>query len=269
MSDNYRIGIVGAGSMGGAVAVGLVASGAYDASRVSACDFDTAKLEKLESDHGVAVYTDAREMIAAGTDVLVLAVKPQVMRKAVEDFADLTADKLVISIAAGVPLASLEEWMPSARVVRVMPNLPIQVRSGATAIAGGARATDEDVARVQEIFGSFGSAVVMREDQVDVCACSVGCAPALFALMVDSLTRAAVRRGMAADAAREMFEATMEGTARMLLESGEHPRTYMERVTSPGGTTIEYLRELEPELVRGCENGIDAALKRNDELAGK
>lgn len=268
MSDTYRIGIVGAGSMGGAVARGLVASGLYEGSQVLVCDHNPGKLEALAAEAGVTCLPDAEALLAEGPDAVVLAIKPQVMAAFVRDHAEELSRALVISIAAGLPIATYERMLPGARVVRVMPNLPISVRSGASAVAAGSNATPEDVERVVAMFASMGSAQVMREDQVDVCGQSVGCSPALFALMVDTLTRAAVRRGMPAAAARSMFESTMLGTARLLVDSGEHPRAFMERVTSPGGTTIQFLKELEPLLAKGCEDGIDAALARNAELAG-
>jgi pyrroline-5-carboxylate reductase len=200
---------------------------------------------------------------------VVLAIKPQVLPAFVEGHAEALSRSLVVSIAAGVPISTLERLMPEARVVRVMPNLPIAVRSGASAVAVGSRADADDVERVLGMFGALGAAKVMREDQLDVCGNSVGCAPALFALMVDALTRAAVRQGLPAADARDMFEATMLGTARMLVDSGDHPRAYMEAVTSPGGTTAQFLKELEPRLVEGCEEGLDAALRRNRELSGR
>jgi pyrroline-5-carboxylate reductase len=265
----YVIGIIGGGSMGGAVARGLVASGAYQGSQVLVCDHHPEKLQALAADAGVRCFEAAEELLDERLDAVILAIKPQVMVPFLDAHAETLSKALVISIAAGVPIATYEELMPTARVIRVMPNLPISVRSGASAVAVGTKATKDDVALALDVFGQLGSVQVMREDQVDVCGQSVGCAPALFALMIDTLTRAAVRRGMPAAAARAMFESTMVGTARMLIDSGEHPRAYMESVTSPGGTTIQFLKELEPRLAEGCEEGIDAALARNDELSGR
>jgi pyrroline-5-carboxylate reductase len=266
---SYVIGIIGAGSMGSAVARGLVASGAYEGSQVLVCDHHPEKLAALRDEADVTTFSTAEDLLEQRPDAVVLAIKPQVLPEFVEGHASELAASLVVSIAAGVPIASFERLMPDARVIRVMPNLPIAVRSGASAIAVGSKATDDDVARVVDMFSQLGSAKVMREDQLDVCGNSVGCAPALYALMIDTLTRAAVRRGLPAADARDMFEATMLGTARMLVDSGEHPRAYMESVTSPGGTTAQYLKELEPRLAEGCEDGLDAALRRNDELSGR
>lgn len=267
MVESYRIGIIGGGSMGGAIASGLVASGRFAADRVLITDHNPSKLEALHADSGVTTLPSAEELLAQDTEVLILAVKPQVMLKLVDEQGELLKERLVISIAAGIPLETYEDRLPASRIVRVMPNLPIKVRSGASAIAVGSRATADDVAVVEEMFSSLGVAKVMREDQLDVCGQDVGLSPAVFALVIDALTRAGIRKGMPAAACREMLESTMLGTAQILCESGEHPRAFMERITSPGGTTIAFLREAEPGIVAGCEAGIDAAMQRNAELA--
>ena len=260
------IGIVGAGSMGGAIARGLVESGVADASQVLVADQDAQKRASF-SERGIRALEDERALVGEGPDVVVLAVKPQVLGPVMESCAPHVADRLVVSIAAGVSLATLEAAMPAARVVRVMPNLPVQVRSGATAVAAGTLATAADVELVCELFSALGSVCVMREDQLDVSGAVVGTAPAFFSLFVDALTRAAVLRGLPAASARELVETTMRGCAEQLLNEGVHPREYMERVTSPGGTTAAALRELEPALTAGTYAAVDAALARTRELA--
>ena len=265
---NFLVGVVGAGSMGGAIASGLVASGAADPSGVMAADPSEASRAALD-ELGIRTFADAAEMVSAGPDVVVLAVKPQILPGVLAGLADLLAERPVISIAAGVPLATLEAALPTSRVVRVMPNLPVKVLSGATAICAGSRATAADVERARGIFGALGSARVMREDQLDAEGAVVSCGPAYIALFVDVLTRAAVEHGMTCSDAREMVLSTMRGVATQLLESGEHPRAYMDKVTSPGGTTAAGLRALEPDLFLAVEDAVDAALRRTDELAGK
>ena len=265
---NFLVGVVGAGSMGGAIASGLVASGAAGPSGVMAADPSETSRAAL-GELGIRTFADAAEMVSAGPDVVVLAVKPQILPGVLAGLADLLAGRPVISIAAGVPLATLEAALPTSRVVRVMPNLPVKVLSGATAICAGSRATAADVERARGIFGALGSARVMREDQLDAEGAVVSCGPAYIALFADVLTRAAVEHGMTCSDAREMVLSTMRGVATQLLESGEHPRAYMDKVTSPGGTTAAGLRALEPDLFLAVEDAVDAALRRTDELAGK
>ena len=250
---DLTVGIIGAGSMGGAIARGLVASGTLEAARVLVADFDAEKRAALSA-LGMRAFDGAEALLAEGPDVVVLAVKPQVLPGVMEQAAPHVRGRLAISIAAGVPLSALEDAMPGARVVRVMPNLPVQVRSGATALTAGSLATPEDVELARGLFSALGTVV--------------GTAPAFFSLFVDELTRAAVLRGLPAADARPMVEATMRGCAEQLLNEGVHPREYMERVTSPGGTTAAALRELEPALAEGTFAAVDAALARTRELAG-
>ena len=261
------VSILGAGSMGGAIARGLVNAGAVDASSVSVFDPEPACTAPL-AEAGMCVAASADDLVAQGADAMVLAVKPQILSGVVAPLASSLAGRLVVSIAAGVPLVTLEALLPESRVVRVMPNLPIQVLSGATAVCAGSRATAEDTELVRALFAALGSAQVMREDQLDAEGAVVSCGPAYVALFVDALTRAGVKAGLPAAACREMVEATMLGVAKTLLETGEHPRAYMERVTSPGGTTAAGLYEMEPLVVEAAYAAAEAALERTRELAG-
>ena len=266
---DVTVGFIGAGSMGGAIARGLVATGTLPGERILACDPYAPLLEPLADDFGIRTFTDAAELLAAKPDVVVLAVKPQVQPSVLAEHAAALAHSLVVSIAAGVPIATIEAALPGAHVVRVMPNLPVSVRLGASAVTGGSLATADEVELVRGLFAAVGSAQVMREDQLDVDGASVGTAPAYFALFVDTLTRASIKAGLPAAAARDMLLTTMEGVAHELRATGEHPRAYVERVTSPGGTTACGLYELEPLLLEGSYAAVDAALRRTDELAGR
>lgn len=261
------LGVVGGGSMGGAIARGLVDSGTLDAAHVLVAEPSAARRDELAS-WGLTCVADGSELLGAGADVVLLAVKPQVIGSVMAPLAEGLEGLLVISIAAGVTTATIEAALPGSRVVRVMPNLPVQVRSGASAVCAGSRATDEDVELARTLFAALGSAHVMSEAQLDVAGAVSGCAPAFFALFVDTLTRAGVLEGLPAAACRELVEATMRGTAEQLLRSGEHPRAYVEKVTSPGGTTAAALCELEPALAEGSYEGVAAALRRTRELAG-
>ena len=266
--NDVKIGIIGAGSMGSAIASGIVESGAWEASAVLVAGHNGHGCEPLAA-KGIATYGSAADMLAAGPDVVVFAVKPQVLPGVMAEAAEACAGKLCISIAAGVPISSIEEALPGARVARVMPNLCVQVLSGASAVAVGDTAADGDAELACEIFGALGRAFLMREDQLEVEGAVVGTAPAFFAVFIDTLTRAGVKAGMPSAACRELLLATMQGTAAQLLEGGEHPRAYAEKVTSPGGTTAAGLYELEPMLFEGSFAAVDAALARAAELAGK
>ena len=261
-----RVSVIGAGSMGGAIARGLVASGALDASDVAVFDPSEAAVSPL-AELGIRCLGSVEALVAEGDDVLVLAVKPQVLPGVLSGLAGRLDGRLVVSIAAGIKLATLEDALGAARVVRVMPNLPLQVLSGASAVCPGASAAQGDAELVRSIFAELGSAQVMTEAQLDVAGVVSGCGPAFFALFVDDLTRAGVRAGLPAAACREMVLATMGGVATQLLQSGEHPRAYMEKVTSPGGTTAVALEAMECGLWECANEAVDAALERTRQLA--
>lgn len=266
--NTVRVGFVGCGAMGGSIARGLLESHAVESSDLAVADLDAAKLKPF-ADAGAAAYVSPTEMLSGESDLsaVVLAVKPQVLPAVLAELTDDLSGRLVVSIAAGVKIATLESALPDARVIRVMPNLPMSVLSGAAAIAAGTRATSDDVELVRSLLSALGSAQVMREDQLDVEGAVVGCAPAYFALFVDAFTRASVRAGLTAAASREMLLATMGGVATSLLQDGTHPRAYMEQVTSPGGTTARGLEALEPLLLESAYAAVDAALARTAELA--
>lgn len=266
--DSIKLGVIGAGSMGSAIAQGLVAAGAMDAGRILVSGHANVRLASM-AEKGFVTFTDNSQMLDLAPDVVILAVKPQVLPAVMKEHARQLAQKTVISIAAGTPTSTIEEALPGARVVRVMPNLCVEVLSGASAVAGGSSAGADDVALAAELFSALGKASVMREDQLEVEGAVVGTAPAYFAVFVDTLTRAAVKAGMPSAAARELLLATMAGSATQLLQSGEHPRAYAEKVTSPGGTTAAGLYELEPALFEGSFAAVDASLARAAELAGK
>ena len=263
---NTTVGILGAGSMGGSIARGLVASGAMEPRDVWVYDPDPTCLERLGK-LGIQAASSAESLVACQTEVFVIAVKPQILADVVRPLSEGLANRLVVSIAAGVPIDSLESLLPASSVVRVMPNLPIQVLSGATAVTAGTRASASQTELVRALFGALGSAQIMREDQLDAEGAVVSCGPAYIALFVDALTRAGVRAGLPAAACREMVEATMRGVAQSLLDSDEHPRAYMERVTSPGGTTAAGLYAMEPLVEQAAYAAVDAALARTAELA--
>lgn len=262
------IAVIGAGSMGSAIAAGLVRSGASDPARVMAANPGAPALEPLAR-LGIRTFRDSALMLREGPDAVVLAVKPQVLPDVMGSLADLLLGCCVISIAAGVTIRALEASLPGVRVVRAMPNLPVQVLSGATALCAGTRSTQADLTLATSVFEALGTARVMSEDQLDAEGAIVGCGPAYVALMVDALTRCGIEHGLKAADCRAMVLATMGGVARQLLESGDHPRSYMERVTSPGGTTAAGLRVMEPVLVRGAADAADAAIARTRELAGE
>jgi pyrroline-5-carboxylate reductase len=266
-----RIGLIGAGQMATALAQGFIKAGLTTADRLLAADVDEHARQRFA--HTVAALTTAdNALVAAQSDVLILAVKPQQMAQAVAELrGKLSADRLIISIAAGVRLASLADWLgPELRLVRVMPNTPCLVGQGASAYSLGQHATAEDGALVGRLFGALGSAWQVEEKLLDAVTGLAGSGPAFVFVMIEALSDAGVRMGLPRHIATEMAARTVRGAAEMVLCTGEHPAALKDRVASPGGTTIAGLQALESGGVRAAlMAAVEAAARRSMELGSQ
>lgn len=263
-----RIGLIGAGNMAQAIVAGLVASGVAPSDRIMASDPEPDRLDELARAHGIETTASNAE-VAARADVLVLAVKPQVMDAVLAEIKTGLGDKtLLVSIAAGVPTARIERTLGSStRVIRVMPNTPALVSAGASALARGASATDEDVETARAIFGAVGTTVVLGESQLDAVTGLSGSGPAYVMLVVEALADGGVKAGLPRDVSLALAIQTVLGSAEMLARTGEHPARLKDKVTSPGGTTIYGLGVLEAHGVRGAfVEAVEAATRRAAEL---
>lgn len=267
MAREGTLAVIGGGRMGEAIIGGLVASDAWPASDIVVAEPDESKRAHLISSFGVRAVADGREA-AHGADIVLLAVKPQVMSAVVESLADAMKHALVVSIAGGVTCARLESMLrPGARVVRVMPNTPALVGAGMSIVSGGAEATDEDIDAVAGMFGAIGEVVILDESLQDACTAISGCGPAYMALIVDALARAGVREGLSRDLAQRLALQTMKGTVALIEQTGQHPESVIDAVSSPGGSTIAAITSLESAGVRAAFAGaVRAAVVRSREL---
>jgi pyrroline-5-carboxylate reductase len=266
-----RVGIVGAGAMGEALAAGVRAAG-VPAGRLVAADPDPARREHVERELGVRAVADAAEVVP-GADVVVLAVKPAAVGAVLRGLAPLGETALCaplwISIAAGVPLAALEGALPrGARVVRAMPNTPALVGAGATAFAVGRAAGDTDRAAARALFESVGLAwEAPSEALLDAVTGLSGSGPAYVFVLLEALSDAGVRMGLPRDAAAALSVQTVLGAARLAQVTGRHPAALKDQVTSPGGTTIAGLERLEARGFRAAvHEAVEAATRRAAEL---
>jgi pyrroline-5-carboxylate reductase len=268
-----RIGFVGGGAMGEALAAGVLAAGA-PASNVRAADPDPARRKQLEQTLGIEASADNASVVAA-SDLVVLALKPKLVCPALAGLGGSAASALSrplwVSIAAGVPLAALRAALPpGARVVRAMPNTPALVRSGATAfVAGeGCSASDRDLARA--LFEGVGMAwEAPAEALLDAVTGLSGSGPAYVFVFLEALSDAGVRMGLPRDAASALAVQTVLGAARLAQETGRHPATLKDQVTSPGGTTSAGLERLEACGFRAAvHEAVAAATRRSKELGG-
>jgi pyrroline-5-carboxylate reductase len=272
--DGKRIGFLGAGAMGEALAGGLVAAG-VPAARLQAADPDPARRSRVSEALGIAAGADNAALVAT-SDVVVLAVKPGLVAEVLAGVrkagAEAAARPLWISIAAGVPIARLAAGLPpGARIVRAMPNTPALVRAGATAFAANPAATDSDRALAQTLFESVGLAWEAPDEALlDAVTGLSGSGPAYVFVFLEALGDAGVRAGLPREAAHRLACQTVLGSAKLALESGLHPGQLKDRVTSPGGTTIAGLARLEAEgFRRAVLDAVEAATRRARELGGQ
>jgi pyrroline-5-carboxylate reductase len=263
-------GFIGSGKMATALVKGMLRAGLARVEAICASDPMSDARENLASGTGIAVF-DANHPVVERSDVLVLAVKPQQMRQALDDLRPaLTPNHLVVSVAAGVTIASiLERLGDNCRVIRVMPNTPALIGEGASAYALGPGVGPDDEAVVSAFLRSVGVAVRVTESLLDAVTGLSGSGPAFVYLIVEALSDGGVRAGLPRDIATLLAAQTVAGAAKMVRETGLHPGVLKDQVASPGGTTIAGLHALERGGVRGALiDAVEAATKRSAELAG-
>ncbi len=266
-----RIGMVGAGNMAGALVRGLIASGRVTKEQIRASDVLEEKRRAMEEAHGIGVGDDNAEL-ASFADLVVLAVKPQVIDQAAASLADhLAPETLVVSVAAGVPIRALESLLPrSRRIVRAMPNTPALVLSGATGIAASAGADAGDVEAATALFEAVGRVVRVEEPLLDAVTGLSGSGPAYVMLVIEALTEGGVKAGLDHATASLLATDVVYGSAKLLVETGDDPARLRAMVTSPNGTTLAGLRALESGgLVAALVSAVESATKRSRELGSE
>jgi pyrroline-5-carboxylate reductase len=254
--------------MAEALVKGMLRAGVAAPGEILLTDRRKDRLADLEKRFGVATTTDNLAAVRRAA-IVVLSVKPQVMNKVLDEISPaLDGTKLVISIAAGVPLAAVERKVGhGVRIVRTMPNTPALVGSGATAISPGEHATPEDMEQAKALFDAVGKTVVVDEVLLDAVTGLSGSGPAYVFLIIEALSDAGVKMGLDRRNAQDLAAQTVFGSAQLLLETGEHPGRLKDQVTSPGGTAIAGLHTLEAGGLRTTlMNAVEAATKRSHEL---
>ncbi|MFA6545619.1 MAG: pyrroline-5-carboxylate reductase [Limisphaerales bacterium] len=268
MASELTIGFLGAGKMATALARGFVTARLTSAKCMVASDVMEAARKAFSDETGVKPMPTNLAVCKAAS-ILVLAVKPDQVAAVLSEIRDhITPKHLVISIAAGVPLARLEAGLfPGARVVRVMPNTPALVGASASAFATGKNATPADAALTQKLFSAVGVALQVKEPLLDAVTGLSGSGPAYAYQMIEALSDGGVAAGLPRDVATKLAAQTLLGAAKMVLETGLHPGALKDMVTSPGGTTIEGLHEMEKAGVRGgLMNAVRAAAEKSKKL---
>ena len=263
----HTIAVIGAGTMGETLLSGLLRSG-WSADRLVATERRPDRAKELAERHGIRIVDN--DVAVAEADVLVITVKPQDAPSLMAELGPIVpASKLVISICAGLPISFFAKALPEGTpVIRVMTNTPALVDEAMTAISAGPHATDDHMAIAEEMFRPVGRTIRLPEYQQDAVTALSGSGPAYFFFLVEAMTDAGILLGLPRQVAHDLIVQTAIGSAVMLRDSGEHPVKLREAVTSPAGTTISAIRELENHGVRAALlAALEAARDRARELA--
>jgi pyrroline-5-carboxylate reductase len=246
MRKRKLIGFIGTGNIGEALIAGLLKAKFTSADQVVAFDVDGERLQSIQKKYGIRKASDNHQLCSR-CDPILICVKPQSMKELIEEISEyLDASKLIISIAAGVPLYVIEAYAgKQLRLIRVMSNIAVLVQEGASAVALGSFATEEDLQLAKAIFDCVGKSITVSESLLDAVTGLSGSGPAYVFLVIEALTDAGVYLGMTRAQALTLATQTVIGSVKLLSETGEHPALLREKVTSPGGTTAAGLYKLE------------------------
>ena len=270
MLEGKKIGFIGGGNMAEAIIKGLLAGG-VQAESVVVSEPLPLRRDFLSSEYAAEVSDDNLD-VARQADIIVLAIKPQMAGSVLTSLEPaISADKLIISIMAGITTTFIEESLTNGvRVVRAMPNAPALIQAASTAICPGRKAITGDLDMTRTIFERVGTVVTVPEKLMDAVTGLSGSGPAYVYMFVEALSDAGVKNGLPREVAAELAVQTVLGSCRMIAETGEHPAMLREKVTSPGGTTITGLHALENGCFRGTiMDAVDAACCRSKELSEK
>jgi pyrroline-5-carboxylate reductase len=263
-----KVGFIGAGNMGEALIKGLVAANLVRPEAIYASDVRLERLKALDQQYGIQLLADNAELVRQ-VDIVILAVKPQIMAPALRQIASaVTKKKLLISIAAGVSTTTIRAALgKEARLIRVMPNTPALVLEGVTAVAKAEGLEPGDLDTAGEIFSAVGRVVVLDEELMDAVTGLSGSGPAYVAVVIESLADGGVKMGLDRITAMTLATQTVLGAARLMIETGMHPGALKDMVSSPGGTSIAGIAALEEGGIRTTFiKAVERATLRSREL---
>jgi len=272
MLKGKRIGFLGSGNMAEAIINGLIKSGRVREAEISVSDKSIERLNVIVEGYGVEGFSKNFE-VARRSDIIILAVKPDMAEQVLDDIRDeIGNDKLLVSIAAGITIQKLASCLKKdAGIVRVMPNTPALVLSGVSVICPGAGVSEGETAAVVSIFEAVGRAVIIdNESLMDGVTGLSGSGPAFVYTFIEALSDAGVKVGLSRDMAALLATQTVYGAAKTVMEEKRHPAELRDMVTSPGGTTIAGMVQLEKKGFRSAViAAVEAATERSEELGGK
>lgn len=269
MLSDETVAVIGAGNIGRSIIGGLIHSNLVDASQVIATRRTESALDDLHDEFpGIRISTDNVPAVRDAT-IVILSIKPQSRAEVITEIRDhISRDALLVSVLAGITTERLQYALGQDQpVVRVMPNTPALVDEGATAISGGTYATTDDIAKVQAIFEAIGTVVETREGLMDSVTGLSGSGPAYVYMFIEALTDAGVKQGLSRPVAAQLAAQTVYGAAKLVLETGKHPAILRDEVTTPGGTAIAAVSELESRGLRTTLiNAVATATERSKQL---
>lgn len=263
-----RIGFIGGGKMGEALVKGVLRAKLSSAGKIIVSDVDKKRCQILEKETGIKT-TQENKKVTSGSDIIILAIKPNVMGDILEELKnDIAPKHLVVSIAAGIPLSFIESFLnKGCRAIRVMPNTPCLVGETAAGYALGKNATQDDGKLVGQILNAVGKSFLLEEKHLDAVTGLSGSGPAFIYMVIEALTDGGVKMGLPREVSTRLAAQTAFGAAKMVLEAGMHIGELKDFVTSPGGTTIEGLHALEKGGIRNALiNAVEAATKKSKRL---
>ncbi len=265
--SGLKIGVIGAGNMGQALVRGLVEKSVYP-QHISVFDVDKKKILGLRKEAHIKLASSNRQCVSL-SDVVILAVKPQILQQVIEEITSVTdQDSLVISIAAGVPMAKIEGYFKKpVSLIRVMPNMPALVGQSMSAYSLGRHATHRQRKIAEAILSAFGEWVEVREKMLDLVTAVSGSGPAYFFLLAEKMIEAAYEMGMKVDVAKKLVYQTAFGSGQVMREKGEDPEMLIERVASKGGSTEAALKIFQKQgFGKVVQDAVKAAYKRSLEI---
>ncbi len=264
-----RIGFIGAGNMTEALLRGLIGSGTASSDDITVSDVSSDRSKHMKNEFGVDLSKSNKE-VAMKSDIIVLAVKPNKVRQVASEIRDyMTPNKMIVSIAAGIPLSELEKVLKKkTKIVRVMPNTPASAKAGVSVLSPNKNVTAKELKKVEGLFESVGFVHVADENLMDAVTGLSGSGPAFVSVFIEALSDGGVKMGLPRDVALKLAAHTVYGTAKMILEHDIHPAEFKDKVSSPGGTTIEGLHSLEGGGFRAVAiSAVEAATNRSKELS--
>lgn len=263
-----KLAIIGLGNMGTAILKGVITSQDIDIDDIIACDKKFSNNKEIDIIYDNLELVDDNRIGVKKADIILLAVKPQIIDNVLEEIKDISGGKLFISIAAGIKIDFLQRKLAEdAKVIRVMPNTPALVGSGAAAISAADNISDNELNIAKKVFSSIGEAIVIEEKYMDTVTGLSGSGPAFIYILIEAMSDAGVLNGLPREKAVKLAAQTVKGSAEMVLESGKHPAELKDMVTSPGGTTIAGVSALEQNAFRSSiMEAVTKAAERSKEL---